>query len=116
MRDTRYRDRRDRTVVYYPAGEPPRRKRSGVPAVIWPGIPIGLAAAIILGGGFSKPGHPAAPHPAAPAPKPVVITHTITKVVHDHPLLSGGQVLIALGILAFLVIAVVAIRRHPGGG
>jgi hypothetical protein len=115
------------TVIYsLPDGGWQVARRHRLPLIVWPGIPVALAALIIASGSFHiKPSGTPAPagHPA-PAPVRTVIhtrtithtvTHTVTHVVRAHPLMTGGQVLIALAILAVVVLGVTAIRvTHRG--
>jgi hypothetical protein len=116
-----------RAVVYYPdprsryyqAGQdvpfqPPsrpmaRRRKPGPPLLIWPGIPIGLAALVVVSGAMDG----ARPHKATPppAPAPKVITHTITRTVAAHPM--PGWEAIGLGlIVGFVILGVVALIVH----
>lgn len=111
------------TVIYSLPGNRYQvaRRRRGVPLLVWPGIPVALAGLIIASGSVHlKPS--GTPAPAHPVPAPVrtvvhtrTITHTVTHVVRAHPLMTGGQVLIALAIIAFVVLGVTAIRvTHRG--
>jgi hypothetical protein len=60
-----------------------------------------------------KAAHPA-PVPPAPAPPPkvITITHHVTKVVHDHPFLSGWQFVVVVAILAVMVVGGLSVARH----
>lgn len=81
--------------------------------------PLLAAVAIVLGFGYYyDQAHPKHPHPvAAPAPAPappkvITITHQVTRVVHDHPLLSGWQLVAVVAIVAVMVVGGLSVARH----
>ena len=68
---------------------------------------LGVIAAVLF-----LAGNAARTSPAAAPAKPVVITHTITRVVNAHPWLTGTEftwLCIGLGVL---IVGAIAIRRN----
>jgi hypothetical protein len=105
-----------------PARRPARRPSSGLPAIIWPGIPVGLAGLAVIAtlnahskrGAAPPPTPPPTPHP----PKTVIIDRTRTVVQHASHF-SATDVAVAVVIcLAVVFIAALAVQgiRHLRAG
>lgn len=101
-----------------------RHGGSGV-TPIWLLASLAFAVAFIEGGDHDHHHHAAAVKTSAPSPAPhPVITHTITRVVASHPLVSGWQfvviaaIIAAVAAIALAVAGAVAINRvmHGRGG
>ncbi len=74
-----------------------------------------LIVALVLGYGYDRANpHPAA-HAAAPAPAPtktVIVNHTITKIIHEAPSLSGTDIVLIVLIVCIAGVGVVSLVRR----